>query len=200
MSTPPEASTEYSRGSGVFRGLRELHRRPDSASPPKLAEVSGAPVAGVAAGALIAALLLIVSQFTPLYHVHSIGGSTPIKTVGTGANHAYAPIPLALLAIWFALTVTATGSRAALLGLSVLGLTTLGVALLGDLPDAHASGLIGSNASPYVQAASTPSAGLYMETLAAVLLLISGGVGLLMFGRRPAPARGPRAGLSGADR
>ena len=39
------------------------------------------------------------------------------------------------------------------------------------------------------QAISTPAAGLYMETLGAVLLLSAGGLGLLMLAARPAPAR-----------
>jgi hypothetical protein len=190
MSAPPEASTEYSRGSAVSRGLDELRRGPDSTARFEPAEVSRAAVAGVVACALLGALLVIVSQFTPLYHVHPVTSSTAIKTVGTGANHAYAPILLALLAIWFALAVATIGSRASLVALLVLGLATLGIALLGDLPDVHASGLIGSPASQYVQATATPSVGLYMETLGAVLLLISGGVGLLM------PPLPPRRGRS----
>ena len=52
----------------------------------------------------------------------------------------------------------------------MLGIATLLIALLGDLPDAHATGLIGSSASQYVQGAASPSAGLYLETLGAVLL------------------------------
>jgi len=62
----------------------------------------------------------------------------------------------------------------------VLGIVTLLIALLGDLPDAHATGLIGSGTAQYVEGTSTSSAGLYMETLGAILLLISGGVGLLL--------------------
>jgi hypothetical protein len=200
MSAPPEADTEYSRGSGVLRGLHEWRRRYSQAARPGRREVSPAAVAGVAACALLGALLVIVSQFTPLYHVHSVTSSVTIKTVGTGANHAYAPGLLALLAIWFAAALRATGGRAPLVGLLILGLATLGIALLGDLPDAHASGLIGPTASQYVPATSTPSTGLYMETLGAVLLLISGGIGLLMFGGRPAPADGRPAGLASVDR
>ena len=67
----------------------------------------------------------------------------------------------------------------------MLGVATLLIALLGDLPDAHATGLIGSSANQYVQGVSSPSAGLYLETLGAVLLLVSGGVGFLMLGSAP---------------
>jgi hypothetical protein len=67
-----------------------------------------------------------------------------------------------------------------LAGLVALGVATLLIALIGDLPDAHSSGLVGSSASGYVQATSTPSAGLYMETLGAIILIVAGGIGLLM--------------------
>jgi hypothetical protein len=200
MSAPPEAKTEYSRGSAILRGLHGWHRRRAVTARAEPEEVPRAAVAGVVVCALLGALLVIVSQFTPLYHVHSLPSAAALETVGTGANHAFAPVPLALLAIWFAVAVTATGSRAALLGLLVLGLATLGIALLGDLPDVHATGLVGSSASQYVQATSTAGVGLYVETLGAVLLLISGGIGLLLVVRRPAPAGGRPPGLASADR
>ena len=67
--------------------------------------------------ASLGALLILVAQFTALYHVHSATSSAPIKTVGTGANHAWAPIPLALLAGVLAFAVYRHGSRAALVAL-----------------------------------------------------------------------------------
>jgi hypothetical protein len=82
----------------------------------------------------------------------------------------------------------------------VLGIATLLIALLGDLPDAHATGLIGSGGAgglQYLQGASSPSAGLYLETLGAVLLLVSGGVGFLMLGPAPGPAEPPEPGPGG---
>jgi hypothetical protein len=145
--------------------------------------------------ALVGALLVLVAQFTALYHVHVATSSAPIKTVGTGANHGWAPLPIALVCLPLALAVYRYGSRTALLGLAVLGIATLLIALLGDLPDAHATGLIGSGANQYVQAANKAAIGLYLETLGAVLLLVGGGVGFLML----APAR-PADGEPGADR
>jgi hypothetical protein len=112
--------------------------------------------------------------------VHVATSSASVKTVGTGANHAWAPIPLALLAAVLAYVVWRNESRTALVALALLGIVTLLIALLGDLPDARATGLIVSRASQYAEATSTPSAGLYMETLGAVLLLIGGGAGLLL--------------------
>jgi hypothetical protein len=143
----------------------------------------------VALIALLGAALIVVSQFTALYHLHSANSSAAIKTVETGGNHAWAPIPLALVAAALAYAVYRHGNRPALVGLVVLGIATLLIALLGDLSDAHSSGLIGSSAGGYVEATSSPSAGLYMETLGAVLLLLAGGIGLLMLG----PSRAPEA-------
>jgi hypothetical protein len=188
MSAPPEANTEYSRGSGPSEGL-ELGRKWSSSGPAQApAGGAGAGSAAIAVGALLGALLVLVSQFTALYQLHAATSTVPIKTVGTGANHAWAPIPLALAAVVLAWAVYRYGDRAALAGLAALGIATLLVALLGDLPDARASGLIGSSARGYVQATSTASAGLYMETLGAVVLLVAGGIGLLMLAPLVPPA------------
>jgi hypothetical protein len=186
MSAPPEADTEYSRGS---KGSEPL-LAPGSAPVSEGTERAGTPVLAVALTAALGALLILVSQFTALYHVHVATSSAAIKTVGTGANHAWAPIPIGLLAAALAFAVYRKRSRAALVALAVLGIVTLLIALLGDLPDAHATGIVGSGASQYSEGTSTPSAGLYMETLGAILLLISGGVGLLLLG---APRRPPGA-------
>jgi hypothetical protein len=181
MNVPPETKSEYSRGSeGSGRLL--LPRWQASDRPPSAgSEPARQARAALAVGALVGALLILVAQFTALYRLHSATSSTVIRTVGTGSNHAWAPIPLALVAVALAYAVYRHGNRAALAGLIALGVATLLIALLGDLPDAHSSGLIGSSAGGYVQATSSASAGLYMETLGAVVLIVSVGTGLLMF-------------------
>lgn len=200
MSTPPGAKTEYSRGSGAS-GRKFV--RPEWATSGRREGGPDGPRGGRSEGggsitlivvicALVGVLLVIVSQFTALYHVHSATSSAPLKTVGTGSNHAFAPIPLALLAVLFAYAVWRRENRPALGALALLGIVTLLIALLGDYPDAHASGLIGTSVSNYVQATSTPGAGLYMETLGAVLLLLAGGIGLLTVAERPRPRPRPR--------
>ena len=132
--------------------------------------------------ALIGALLVLVSQFVALYSVRVATSSAPLKTVGTGANHGWAPIPIALVCLALVLAVFRHGNRVALLGLVALGVVTLVIALAVDLPDVHATGLIGSGPGVLQRAANRPAAGLYLETLGAVLLLVSGGVGFLMLG------------------
>ena len=78
------------------------------------------------------------------------------------------------------------------------------IALLGDLPDAHATGLAGSAARGYVNASSTPSAGLYLETLGAVILIATCGLGFMLLGvsvsgTRPRPRRPDRDGRDRRD-
>jgi hypothetical protein len=189
VSAPPEANSEYSRGSEPFgrllvRGERGKSDPSSARSEPGQNPRSGPGIATtlVVLAASLGALLILVAQFTALYHLHSPTSSASIKTVGTGANHAWAPVPLALLAGVLAFAVYRHENRAALVALALLGVVVLLIALLGDLPDAHSTGLIGSGAAQYVEGTSTPSAGLYMETLGAVLLLLSGGVGLLLLG------------------
>ena len=194
MNVPPEAKSEYSRGSGPSGGVFAPRRPSSLASVSEGADATGKARAALALAALLGALLIIVSQFMALYHLHSATSSEAIKTVGTGANHAWAPIPLAIVAVALAYAVYRHGNRAALLGLAALGIATLLIALLGDLADAHSSGLIGSGAGGYIQATSTPSAGLYMETLGAVVLMVTGGVGFLLLGPHAQSASRPAGG------
>ncbi len=150
---------------------------------------SGGVRAAILAGALLGALLLIVAEFTALYQVHTAASTTPVRSVGTGHNDSYALIPIALLAAALGIGIFRSGNRPALLAIGLIGLVALLIALLGDLPDAHATGLAGSAASRYVNASSTPSAGLYLETLGAVLLIATCVLGFLMLGRPEPPAR-----------
>jgi hypothetical protein len=144
------------------------------------------------AGSLLGALLLLVAEFTSLYQVHVATTSTPIETVSTGSHNSYAMIPIALLAAALGIGVWRSGSRPALLGVGVLGVVAVLIALLVDLPDTHATGLTSSAATRFVNASSTPSAGLYMETLGAVLLIATCGLGFLMLGP-PVSARRAQA-------
>lgn len=187
VSVPPEANAEYSRGSEPFgrllvRGER-VRSGPRSQSDPEPGAESrdrSVAITIVVLAAVFGAVLIIVSQFTALYHVHVPTSTAPVKTVGTGGNHAWAPIPLALLAAVFAFAAYRYRNRAALLAIALLGVVALLIALLGDLPDVHSTGLIGSGASQYVEGTASPSAGLYMETLGAIVLLVSGGLGFLL--------------------
>jgi hypothetical protein len=183
MATPPEANSEYSRGPEGSRG----HSGPGSTV-----------LLGVLIGGGLAALLLLVAEFTTLYTVNTSATSTTIKSVSTGSNHSYALIPIALLSAFFAYGVWRTASRPALLAIGVMGVIALLISLLGDLPNAHATGLIHTAGGRYAVATSTPSAGFYMETLGAVLLLVTCVSAFLMLGA-PVPRRSSPGG-AGEDR
>ena len=177
-ATPPEAKTEYSRA--------PRQSRANSARRGEGSRGASAVRVAVLCGGLLGALLLLVAEFTTLYDVKTTNGGVLIKSVSNGSNHAYAMVPIALLAALLAFAVWRIGSRPALLAIGLLGVLALLISLLGDLPDAHASGLIGSSTTHFAVASSRPSAGFYMETLGAVLLLITCVSGFIMLG---APAR-----------
>lgn len=131
---------------------------------------------------IVGALLLVAAEFSTLYQVHLSTKLNPIKSVSAGSHNSYAMLPIAALAAAFGYAVLRTGNRTALLALGVLGVTALLLALLHDLPDAHAVGLADNNS---VSATTTPGAGLYLETAGAILLLAASGIGFMI-------VRGPR--------
>jgi hypothetical protein len=150
----------------------------DSPANSRVAVPIGAIVLG---GGLLGALLLFVAEFTTLYDVHTPSSIGAYKSVQTGSNHGYAMLLIALVAGAFAVGAWRFGSRPALLGLGILGLIALLISLLGDLPDTNMNGLlrVGPN---FVLASSTASAGLYMDTLGAALLLITSVSGFILLG------------------
>ena len=125
---------------------------PEQSGPGRLISV------GVVAGAGLGALILVIAEFTTLFELKTGASGTTVRSIGTGSHHAYALIPVALLVAFLALGVWRVGSRPALLSIGVLGVLALLIALLGDLPDAHKSGLI-ATAGHYATATATPSPG-----------------------------------------
>ncbi len=137
------------------------------------------------------ALLLFVAEFTTLYTLHTADTTTTVGSYATGPNHGYAMLPIAVLALALLYGVWRVGSRVALLSVGLLGVIAMVIAVLDDLPDANASGLVGTARSHYVNAATSPGIGFYLETLGAVLLLISCVCGFMVLGP-PAVRRRPR--------
>jgi hypothetical protein len=174
-STPPEAKNEYSRAPGGSRrqlpGVQEADSRALKLHRDGLGSV-------IAVGALLAAAVLILAEFTTLYSVRVIGKIEPVKSVTTGTHHGYALIPIGLLVAALAVAAWRGAGRPVVLALGALALITLVIALLVDLPDANRTGLVAAGAG-FELGSSTPSAGFYLETLGAVLLLIAAGVALL---------------------
>ena len=185
-ATPPEADIEYSRGSEPDPGASEASQKPRARALGRRTTIPARALrTGILGGGLLGALLLLVAEFTALFSVHAAG--LTLRTVGTGSHHGYALVPVALLAGLLAFVVARIGSRTALAAIGALGLITLGIALLGDLPDAQATGLV-FRGGHYVSAGSQASVGLYMETLGGVAAPDHRGLGLSA-GRRPAAVR-----------
>lgn len=188
-ATPPEASTQYSRGSGASREGKTPSDRGRMGVDPGWSAALRAAVLGTA---LLGALLLVLSEFTTLFTVNNALTGNQIKSVGTGSHDSYALIPIALLAIVLAWGAVSTGNRWALVALGAMGIAALLIALVGDLPDARATGTIG-NLGGFRPAKDTPSVGLFLETVGAIALMVGSVCGLLL--GRPAPAeRAPQSG------
>ena len=74
------------------------------------------------------------------------------------------------------------GARPAMFAIAALGVVVLVVVLTVDLPATLKEGLF---AVRYENAEAQPAVGFYVETLAGVLLVLSGGLMLLLGGGKP---------------
>jgi hypothetical protein len=213
MSATPGAKNEYSRGNAASSGRLGPDQRPasgprqGSAQAPgsgpawraerrRSREVSNRVSGLILSATLLGALLLVAAEFATLYQAHIATKSIPIESVTVGSHNSYALIPIALLAAVFGFALRRSGTRLLLVGIGLLGLVALLIALLHDLPDAHAVGLADHNS---VNATTTAGVGLYLETLGAILLIAAGGLGLALAGvpRRSAARRGAKSRNSG---
>jgi hypothetical protein len=143
----------------------------------------------LAIAALAGALCLIVATFSTIIEI-TVGTTSKIADRDTELSgwdrHS---VSLLLIAV-FALLMTAgalRGARPAMAAVAVAGIVVLLIALIGDLPDVHKTGVVGQL---YDNARANPKIGYYLETLGGALLLLAGG-GLLLLGA-PAPAASPR--------
>ncbi len=169
----PEADTEYSRGPGGSEARGKGSARGH-----------GAVAVAVVGAALVAALLLLVAEFLPLFEVRTSAHNAVITTVTSGSHHSYGLIPIAVLGAAQALIWWRASLRLPLVAMAVLAVAALVIALGRDLPDAQSSGLERAGGT-YVMAAARPRAGLYLETAGGVILLLASAGGLLL-GPRPA--------------
>ena len=149
--------------------------------------------AGLAAVALVGALLLVVATFSTIIQV-TVGTTSKLVDIDTELSGWDRHGPALLLIGAFALVMVAgalRGARPAMAALAVCGIAVLLISLVGDLPDLNSTGQVGEL---YADATAGARVGYYAETLGGVLLLIAGGVMLLAPGaaaaqRRTAEAR-----------
>jgi hypothetical protein len=143
----------------------------------------------LAVAAFVGAVLLVISDFTTLFKIHTAAGVTvPHGRVKGHDNHSFSMLVLGVAALPLAYWATRYGSRASMTGLAGLGLIAIIIAVGFDLSDATGTNTL---ARTFEDATGSPAAGFYMETLGAVLLLVSGGGGLVLTApereRRPKP-------------
>jgi hypothetical protein len=174
----PETTSQDSRGPRVSLGA-----------------ISGLDALGIAltAAAFLGAVLLIAADFFHLFEIKVLTVTRETRT--GGSHHSYAMVVLGLAALPMAYGAT-RGSRPAMAAVAGLGAIALLIALVGDLPDVNETGVIGRN---FTDAEASPSTGFYLETLGAVLLVVSGGGGLLLTGRSPRVPREPRVTPADGD-
>jgi len=158
---------------------------PSIPSLPSAHALRSALLAAAAAGVIC----LLLATFATVIEI-KVGTTTKVPDHDThlsGWNrHGPALVIIALFAA--AMIVGALrGARPAMAALAVLGLVALLIALVGDVPDLDETGFIGQ---VYEDAAAGAKGGFYLETLGAVLLLVSGA---LMLALPAAGAPAPRA-------
>ena len=133
--------------------------------------------------AVAACALLVIAEFSTLYEIKVI---TVVKETETaGEHHGYALAILSAAAVLMAWGATVGGSRAAAVGMLVLAIAVLVVVFAVDYPDVDEEGFIGV---AFEQAKASPQAGFYLESLGAVVLLLSAAAALLL--GRPAAEPG----------
>ncbi len=138
--------------------------------------------------------MLIVADFSQLYTVHGVATGRIVHTYGTGGHNGYAMALIGAFSLFLAFGVWTVGSRPALLAIGLLAVVALLIALLGDLPDAHGSGLLVLPGGRYAEIVGRPSAGFYMETLGGAALLVASVGGFILAGPpMPVPSRRRRA-------
>ena len=141
------------------------------------------------AAAAAGVICLLLATFATVIEIN-VGTTTKVPGHDTHLSGWDRHGPALLLIALFAAAMIAgalRGARPAMAAIAALGLVALLIALVGDVPDLNQTGFIGE---VYEDAAAGPKAGFYLETLGAVLLLVSGG---LMLALPAASAPAPRA-------
>ena len=159
MSTSAsEATNDYSTGT---RGSRAPTERP------------GRTRLALAALAMVAAILLIVSTFLTLFEIST--GAAQLRTYTGLDHHSIAMLLLGVAVVPMTLG-TLRGARPAMAALAAIGAVVLLVAFTVDLPAALDEGIM---AVTYEGASASPGIGFYVETFAGALLVVVGGLLLL---------------------
>jgi hypothetical protein len=172
MSAAPRGTaSQYSKGTTDSRGV--ISRLASG-----IAGGSGTLRWALAAVGLAGAVLLIVSEFADLTQVKVITVVLKDSSRTGFDQNSGAMLILGAVALPMLFGAARAASRPAMVAVGVLGLIALLIALIGDLPDVTKVGTIFQDR--YEDAKAEPQIGFYLETLGAVLLLLSGAAMLLV--------------------
>jgi hypothetical protein len=179
-TTGPEATSDYSstsRASGpAGRGVSGGRDRRDSGPLGPLG-------AALAVLAFAGSILCVVATFSPVIRIRVL---TVDRASYSGFDrHSVALIVLGAFALAMA-TGGLRGARPAMAALAACGLVVVLISIIGDLPHLNDAG-VWPQADAFEDARARAGAGYYLETLAGILLLVSG-VGMLLLARASAPA------------
>ncbi len=155
--------------------------------------VSG-PIGAILTVALVAALLLVVAEFSTIASVSVDGESCEVLndtnpeladrcSLSGFDRHGGALLLLALLAAGAGIVARRGVTREIGGVLLAIGVVTLGLTLFGDLPVTNDTGAIGSD---FDDATASAGLGFYLELLGGVLCVAAGVLGLVAARREPA--------------
>ncbi|HEV2062318.1 MAG TPA: hypothetical protein VGR12_05655 [Solirubrobacteraceae bacterium] len=134
------------------------------------------PRLALAGLATVAAVMLLVSEFLPLFDI-VVGELETVQESRVGwRNHAFAMLLLGLACVPMILG-SLRGARPAMWALAGIGIVVIAIALTVDLPNATDEGIYGER---YADAQARPQEGFFVETLGGVLLLLAGGLMLFL--------------------
>jgi hypothetical protein len=169
-------------------------------NPPVADRSATGPFGVVLALALVAALLLVVAEFSTIASVGVEGESCEVIndtrpeladrcSLSGWERHGGALILLGLVAGGAGLLVRRTPGAALAAGaaLVAVGVVALGLALIGDLPVTNDTGAIGLD---FAGASASAGLGFYLELTGGVLALLAGALALVTARGTPAPAVG----------
>ena len=175
--TAPRATDDASRGFDArFAEFRAAMRAADRLS--LVVAIAGA----------LAALLLVIAEFSTIASVDIANGSCDVIASSTDRDrcalsgferHGGALVLLGILIVVMAWGAGVGRSRPAALALVAAGAVAVGIGLLVDLPETDATGAIGAS---FEDAEGQAGPGLYLEILAG---LLAAGAGALRLTRQP---------------
>lgn len=151
------------------------------------------PIRAVLTIALLAALLLVVAEFSTIASVSVDGESCEVVndtnseladrcSLSGWERHGGALLLLALLAAGAGIAARRGVTREIGAVLLAIGVITLGLTLIGDLPVTNDAGAIGND---FDDATGSAGLGFYLELLGGALCVAAGVLGLVAARRQP---------------